>query len=87
MTDKKEKTPKQKSISERKRAETVARAIMAQQPQLSKTAPRKEKLAWDQTPTLPGQVGDWIDQLGQHVDQFPPVDPNGQHVPSNWNIS
>ena len=81
MTDKKEKTPKQKSISERERAETVARAILAQQPQLSKTAPRKEKLAWDQTPTLPGQVGDWIDQLGQHVDQFPPVDPNGQHVP------
>ena len=81
MTDKKEKTPKQKSISERERAETVARAILAQQPQLSKTAPRKEKLAWDQTPTLPGQVGDWIDQLGQHVDQFPPVHPNGQHVP------
>jgi hypothetical protein len=47
MTDKKEKTPKQKSISERERAETVARAILAQQPQLSKTAPRKEKLAWD----------------------------------------
>lgn len=76
MTDKKEKTPKQKSISERERAETVARAIMAQQPQLSKTAPRKEKLAWDQTPTLPSMLINSL-QFIRMVNTYL----------SNWNIS
>ena len=36
----------------------------------------EEKFALEELPTLPGPVGDSVDQLSQHVDQFPPVNKN-----------
>ena len=41
----------------------------------------EEKFALEELPALPGPVGDWVDQLSQHVDQFPRVNKNGQYEP------
>ena len=41
----------------------------------------EEKFALEELPALPGPVGDWVDQLSQHIDLFPPANKNGQYEP------